>query len=66
MIIEADALKLPGIAHAFFTRQGGVSQGIYASLNGGVGSADDHAAVAENRRRMAAHFRLTPEQLLGL
>ena len=64
MIIEADALKqLPGIAHAFFTRQGGVSDGIFASLNGGVGSSDDGAAVAENRRRMAAHFALPPHRL---
>jgi YfiH family protein len=45
---------LPGVRHAFFTRIGGVSTGIYGSLNAGLGSADDRAAVAENRRRMAA------------
>jgi YfiH family protein len=66
MIIEAEALKLDGIQHAFFTREGGVSEGIYASLNGGVGSADKREAVAENRRRMAARFGLTPDRLLGL
>jgi YfiH family protein len=66
MIIEAEPLKLDGIQHAFFTRQGGVSDGIYASLNGGVGSADTREAVAENRRRMASHFGLTPDRLLGL
>jgi YfiH family protein len=66
MIIEAEPLKLSGIQHAFFTRQGGVSEGIYASLNGGVGSADTRDAVVENRRRMAAHFGLAPEKLLGL
>lgn len=44
---------LPGLAHAYFTRQGGVSEGIYGSLNGGQGSADDPDAVAENRVRMA-------------
>lgn len=67
MFIESDALKdQPGIAHAFFTRQGGVSTGIYASLNGGVGSSDDKAAVAENRRRMAARFHLEPERLVGV
>ena len=33
--------SLPGIRHGFFTRQGGVSQGVYASLNCGLGSADD-------------------------
>ena len=44
---------IPGLRHAFFTRDGGVSGGVYASLNGGLGSSDDPAHVAENRRRMA-------------
>ncbi|PJK29987.1 peptidoglycan editing factor PgeF [Minwuia thermotolerans] len=44
---------LPGLAHGFFTRRGGVSQGIYGSLNAGPGSGDDPAAVAENRERVA-------------
>lgn len=52
--IEAPALA--GVRHAFFTRDGGVSDGAYASLNGGVGSKDAPEAVAENRRRMAAHL----------
>lgn len=47
---------LPGISHGFFTRHGGVSEGIYASLNCGLGSADDPAAVRENRRRVASHL----------
>jgi copper oxidase (laccase) domain-containing protein len=45
---------IPGLRHAFFSREGGVSEGIYAGLNGGIGSSDDPAHVAENRRRMAA------------
>jgi len=49
------------IRHGFFSRQGGVSEGIYASLNTGVGSRDDPAAVAENRRRIAAHMGGTPD-----
>lgn len=54
MKVQSPALNaLPGIRYAFFTRQGGVSTGIYASLNGGLGSKDDPANVAENRRRMA-------------
>lgn len=57
------APQLEGVAHAFFTRQGGVSTGLYASLNVGVGSGDDPAAVAENRRRAAAHFGASPERL---
>lgn len=44
---------LRGIRHAFFTREGGVSQGIYAGLNGGAGSGDEPAHVTENRARMA-------------
>lgn len=47
---------LRGIAHGFFTREGGVSNGIYASLNCGLGSRDDRAAVVENRRRVAGYL----------
>ena len=51
-----EAAALAGVRHAFFTREGGVSDGVYASLNGGVGSKDAPEVVAENRRRMAAHL----------
>ena len=54
MLQAASLSTLPRIRHAFFTRSGGVSQGVYASLNGGVGSNDAPAKVAENRARMAA------------
>ncbi len=54
MIIAADDLNLPGITHGFFTREGGVSQGIFASLNCGLGSGDDVALVTENRARVQA------------
>ena len=60
--ILADALR--GLPHGFFTREGGVSGGIYASLNGGMGSADAADAVAENRARIAA--RLGVETLVSL
>lgn len=67
MFIEAPALSShPGIRHAFFTRQGGVSEGLYASLNGGLGSGDDPARVRENRRRMTAQLALPPETLVSL
>ncbi|MEM9735313.1 MAG: peptidoglycan editing factor PgeF [Pseudomonadota bacterium] len=52
--ILADPLR--GLSHGFFTREGGVSAGIYESLNGGQGSADETHAVAENRSRIAAHL----------
>jgi YfiH family protein len=56
--------KLPGVRHAFFTRAGGVSGGVYSSLNAGVGSNDDPAHVAENRARMAAAMGVTPDRFL--
>lgn len=52
------------IRHAFFTREGGVSQGLYASLNCGPGSQDDPAAVAENRARAMAMLDLPPGALV--
>ena len=64
-MLQARSLAaLPGIRHAFFTRQGGVSDGVYASLNGGVGSNDAPSKVAENRARMAAALAVKPERLL--
>ncbi len=48
------AAALAGTRHGFCGRQGGVSSGIFASLNTGLGSRDDPAAVAENRRRAVA------------
>ena len=55
---------LPGIRHGFFTRAGGVSAGLYQSLNGGLGSRDAPAAVHENRARMAAALGVAPERLV--
>lgn len=52
-----------GIAHGFFTREGGVSHGIYQSLNVGRGSDDVKAHVAENRRRVAEHLGVEPDRL---
>jgi polyphenol oxidase len=57
---------IPGLRHAFFTREGGVSGGIYASLNGGIGSSDDPADVTENRRRMAEQMGVAPERFLSV
>lgn len=45
-----------GSRHAFFSRTGGVSTGLYAGLNCGPGSDDDPAAVSKNRRIAAAHL----------
>ena len=56
---------VPGLRHAFFTREGGVSDGIYTGLNGGLGSYDDPAKVRENRARMAALLGVTAEHLIS-
>jgi YfiH family protein len=53
---------LTGVEHAFFTREGGVSAGLYGSLNGGIGSRDDRLAVHENRARMARALGVAPER----
>ncbi len=51
--IRHPALSLDGIAHGFFTRKGGVSEGVYAALNCGLGSGDEREKVLENRARVA-------------
>ena len=58
------ALDHPTLRHGFFTRQGGVSEGIYATLNGGQGSADDPARVRENRGRMADALGVARERFV--
>jgi len=64
-MLQAPSLsKLARIRHAFFTREGGVSRGVYATLNGGVSSSDAPSNVAENRARMAAALGVAPERLL--
>ena len=64
-MLQAPSLsRLPGVRHGFFTRSGGVSEGLYESLNGGVGSEDAPAKVAENRARMAEALGVAPERFL--
>jgi purine-nucleoside/S-methyl-5'-thioadenosine phosphorylase / adenosine deaminase len=64
-VLQATLLgKLARIRHGFFTRSGGVSQGVYATLNGGVGSKDAPDKVAENRARMAQALGVEPSRLL--
>ena len=54
------------IRHGFFTANGGVSTGLYQSLNCGFGSNDDLALIAENRRRVANSLGFQPDQMFGL
>lgn len=56
-VIKSPALA--GVRHAFFTRAGGVSEGVYATMNGGTGSKDLPEAVDVNRRRMAEYLGAT-------
>lgn len=57
-MIRIPILESPATRHGFFTREGGVSSGIFASLNCSLGSGDASANVAENRRRVLARLGL--------
>lgn len=64
-MIEASGLAaIDAITHGFFTREGGVSDGIYGSLNAGYGSGDDTKKVAENRKRIAEKLGVDTDKLL--
>lgn len=65
MLLESSSLaSLPGLRHGFFTRQGGVSEGPFASLNMGRRSGDDLDRVATNRARAAAALGFQPDSLV--
>jgi len=66
MIAAPSLAVIAGVAHGFFGRTGGVSSGIYASLNCGFGSGDERADVAENRARVARAMGVAPGALLTL
>ncbi|MFZ4542200.1 MAG: peptidoglycan editing factor PgeF [Rickettsiales bacterium] len=59
-------LDTPTIAHGFFGRAGGVSEGLYEGLNCGPGSHDNKAHVVENRARVAHALQMEPEKLCTL
>ncbi len=63
MLTSQTLARRAGIRHGFFTRQGGVSTGIYAALNCGLGSRDDAEAVRENRSRAMAAMALPADAL---
>ena len=63
--VLADALSGPArISHGFFTRAGGVSAGLYGSLNCGIGSKDERANVLENLARVARRLGTDADRLL--
>ncbi len=57
---------LADVPHGFFTRKGGASSGVYAGLNCGFGSSDQHEIVAINRNRAAAALNVADDHLLGV
>lgn len=61
--IQCDALKSNSINHAFFTRQGGVSKGIYEGLNVGLGSNDNQEDVIKNRALASKHLNVPARHL---
>lgn len=63
-MIRVAALDAPSIRHGFFTREGGVSSGIFASLNCSLSSGDDPASIAENRRLALAQLGLPSDRLV--
>jgi YfiH family protein len=63
-LLSSPLADIDGVAHGFFGRRGGVSKGIFASLNCGYGSNDDPAAVRENRTRVAQHLGTSEERLI--
>ncbi|KZL18061.1 Laccase domain protein YfiH [Pseudovibrio axinellae] len=64
MIKVPELEAMQRISHGFFTREGGVSEGIYKGLNVGLGSDDNREHVLENRRRVANKLGTTPEKLV--
>jgi len=64
-MISADALELDGLVHGFFTREGGHSTGLFASLNCGMGSGDDRDTVMKNRALVSDRLGVAPDALLS-
>ena len=59
-----EALELAGLRHGFFTRKGGLSTGLYDSLNCGLGSDDNIEMVQANRGLVAAAMGLELTQIM--
>lgn len=53
-----------GVRHGFFTRKGGVSEGLYNGLNVGIGSRDSRDNVVKNRARVAAAMGVAADALV--
>ena len=63
-IVQADILSRPSIRHAFTTRFGGFSSGVFASLNLAVGRGDDRACVLKNYEKLCAYLKTDPSKIV--
>jgi YfiH family protein len=66
MYLTSELLARSGFRHAFFTRQGGVSEGAFASLNFSVAVGDEPARVSENLRRAGQALAIDCERIFFL
>ena len=66
MVLEPVTSSILSAPHGFFTRHGGVSKGVFASLNCGYGSPEDRAIIGQNRSRIATHVGVDPSQLFSV
>lgn len=64
-LIAENLKSLRGVRHHFFTREGGVSEGKYGSLNCGIGGEDASLSMAENRKLVANWMGVEPTHLLS-
>lgn len=65
-LLASDLGRIEGVSHGFFTREGGVSEGLYGSLNCAYSSGDKAEHVRENRARVAASLGIAPESIVTL
>lgn len=65
-VFSEELSRLPAVSHAFFTRPGGVSQGIYEGLNVGIGSNDDPSRVMTNRKMATEYLGAEADNLVTL
>src|SRR5476649_1107068 len=64
--LVTDLEEIPWVRHGFFTRSGGVSEGLYASGNCGLGSGDKPDHVRANRSMAACALGIAPENIVTL
>lgn len=65
-VLKAGIENIPWVNHGFFTRQGGVSSGIYDALNCAWSSGDDPDNVRANREKVANNIGISIENLVTL